>query len=189
MQQSKKGLHSNTLKGGRQELSSTAQTAKVLQAQREWEQKERDAVNVLEKMKSTNMRLWAICRIMYVSGCRVTEALGLRCENISSTGWAKVQGVKRSSSFYINDSELASYLIKFRGCTGRVFNGLNRFSVYRWVKGYGLQHKKMGNSNSSVTHYFRHVYAAKLRFLELENELIQKGLRHKSILTQEHYGK
>lgn len=185
----KKGSYAKEENKGNPDLKPSAHYTKVLQGQEELEAQVKKAEEVLRWLKDRNVRYWAICRIMYVSGARISEVLELECSAVDAYGLFYIQGKKGARQLVVNDSELSKFMKRFHRCQGLVFFGITRFQVYKALKEYGLEFKAKGSKKVSVTHFFRHLFTKRMRVLEVSKESIKETLRHRSSKSQEHYGK
>lgn len=125
--------------------------------------------------------------VMYLSGCRVSEALDIRPSRISPSGQVLLRGLKGSEDRVINVGSmkrygvdniiLASYDIELR----------SRFSMYRLLKRLGFA-QYFGNSGvASVTHIFRHMYIREQAEQGIEVETMKRAIGHKNINNTKHY--
>lgn len=125
--------------------------------------------------------------VMFLSGCRVSEALDIRPSRISPSGQVLIKGLKGSDDRIVNVGSmkrygvdniiLASYDIELR----------SRFSMYRLLKKLGFA-QYFGNSEvASVTHIFRHMYIREQAEQGIEVETMKRAIGHKNINNTKHY--
>ena len=129
-----------------------------------------------------------IFRLQCLSGCRISEALNVSCDDIGVNGSVMLRGLKGSNDRYFFDAELAKYFISVKSREGLVWRYCNRFSAYRLLRGLGVGTQKVGRERMSITHVFRNEHIKQIRSMTSNKEVIASGVGHKSIKSQEHYG-
>lgn len=166
----------------------SAQIAKLLPDKTSQAKELEFIAKVFEQLKRENLRYYFICRILYLTGSRISEVLSLNCSGIDRSGGVVIHGKKGGSNKYFIDSEVSPWLLKLRECEGAVFYGITRFQIYKSLIRFGFKFKTNPDGNNKVTHYFRHLYTARLRSTNTDKETIKAELKHKSTKSQEHYG-
>lgn len=184
----RKGINPNDNLKDDSELKPSAQITKLLQPAEELESEVKFVATVMDSLKKSNYRYYAICKILFLTGARIGEVLNINCNDIDSFGSVLIKGSKKGKSKVFSDSELSQFLLKMRGCEGKVFNGITRFHIYRTLKEFGFKFKNKENGNAKVTHYFRHLYTKRMRLMGADKETIRTELKHKSNKSQDSYG-
>ena len=134
-------------------------------------------------------RYYYLFILMESSGCRVSEILQIRYNDISDTGQILVHGLKKSQNRVIKDSEATQFCLKQRSKGLDPFFGMNRFTAYRLLKNIGIGKTKKGRVHQSITHIFRDNYIANLRTLAIDKKDLSNSIGHKSQNSTEYYGK
>ncbi len=159
-----------------------------------------DLINAPDMSKKTGVRDRAILELMYATGLRISETIGLKFENIFlEDNFIRVMG-KGSKERIVpfNDragEELVRYLNEARPNLVKdeksdfVFinkNGgsLSRQGLWKIIKGYGI---KIGMSGSLTPHMLRHSFATHLLEQGADLRSIQMMLGHSNISTTEIY--
>lgn len=184
----KKGLNPKDNLGVKSDLAPTTQIAKVLLAGGDLAGELKFVAGVFESLKKSNLRYYMICRILFLTGSRISEVLSLKCSSVDPSGAILIKGAKGGKSKVFQDTEVSQFLIKMRGCEGLVFYGITRFHIYRCLKQFGFKYKSEGKENYKVTHYFRHLYTKRMRAMGADKETIKTELKHNSNRSQSSYG-
>jgi integrase/recombinase XerD len=153
---------------------------------------------VLESSSETNRayRDFAIIELLYGSGLRVSEATGIRMEDISfenETIRIKGKGNRERIAFLNRNSieALRKYIQKRNEYAGSTDSGylfinrsgkrLSRQSVWKMVK-------KINVTDKNVTpHTYRHSFATHLLQAGVDLRIVQELLGHKTLATTEIY--
>ncbi len=157
-------------------------------------------INAPDQEKATGIRDRAILELMYATGLRISETIGLRFENVfMDDNFIRVMGKgSRERIVPFNkkaNEELLKYInlarpkllkekvsdILFLNKNG---GGLTRQGLWKVIKGYGV---KTGISNSLTPHMLRHSFATHLLEQGADLRSIQMMLGHSNISTTEIY--
>lgn len=137
-----------------------------------------NSVSVLEK---------AVIELMFISGCRISQAISIKSSDISVSGKIRIKGSKGSDDIIAFPTMFRDFWTCNKNFISSVFIGYNRFYFYRLFKKKGLIKKLEHKINWNVTHSLRQLYIESLKNSEFDDELIKKSIGHKSIKSQEFY--
>lgn len=125
--------------------------------------------------------------LMLTNGCRISEVLRVRSEDILSEHRVFVRGLKHSADRVCTLSCVWP-INKLHCAVSNLYYGrYNRYYFYRLFIEYGIYGKVKGNKKQAVTHFPRHVYTSSLASCGCPTEVIQKEIGHKSRKSTEHY--
>jgi integrase len=147
---------------------------------------------ILEKVEDKKSELgiyYYMFRLMALNGLRVSEALAVEGNDILSGGAIVIKGKKGSNSRIVQDSANADYYVKRHNLNISAFDICNRFTARRLLQKIGIDIKKEGLTNRSQTHAFREIYFQEIKKTTLTKQEIANQVGHKSLKSQEHYGK
>jgi integrase len=141
----------------------------------------------IEELSKIDRMAAIAASIMIDYGCRVSEVLRLKPEDILPDGSIIIRAGKKGNTRVIKMSEHKAVFLKFRysGCSP--FEFLTRFRMYDLFLRVGLVLQKEGSKYKKVTHSLRH---AKARFLQkqgIEESTIQTHLAQKSANSTKYY--
>ena len=159
-----------------------------------------DLINAPDMEKKTGIRDRAILELMYATGLRISETIGLKFENIFlDDNFLRVMGKgSRERIVPFNSKareEMVRYLNEARpklikdNVSDYIFinkNGgsLSRQGLWKVIRGYGV---KVGISNVLTPHMLRHSFATHLLEQGADLRSIQMMLGHSNISTTEIY--
>jgi integrase len=126
---------------------------------------------------------------MCFTGCRVSEALAIRPNDITNSGRVMLIGLKKSENRLIDIPLLYDFLVKSKQKNIHPFHSMNRFTAYRYCKEFGVGILKKGRVHESITHAFREFYVKDLRSIKASNSDLARTIGHKSQKSTEYYGK
>lgn len=129
----------------------------------------------------------AIAEIMLISGCRVSEALGIKTNSILANGQILLQGLKGSESRLVTPILYNEFWNNFSQDHSSIPAYYSRFFFYRLFKKYGISAQLSANSRSSVTHVLRYIYISNLLESGVDLVAIQNIIGHKSYKSTLHY--
>jgi len=129
----------------------------------------------------------AILELMFISGCRISEALSICSNDILKNGSIRLKGSKKSSDRIISIVLYRTFWLSNRTDIRNLFYSFNRFYYYRLFKKHGLSFLIPGKLNMNVTHSLRQLYIESMNEGNISNELIKTTIGHKSINSQEYY--
>lgn len=144
-------------------------------------------LTTLAGIKNKNPILHAVGWLLFTYGLRVSEVLGIRSEHLRNGEKIWIGGKKRSGDRYINYSEIRSIIRSRSMIKGYIFEGYNRFWVYRELKKLGVVVSIEGNKKKAVTHAGRHLNAQELKRAGDSITAIQSFYQHKSQKSTEYY--
>tara|TARA_R100000789_G_C2995341_1_gene147288 strand:- start:414 stop:1010 length:597 start_codon:yes stop_codon:yes gene_type:complete len=144
-------------------------------------------LTVLEQLKVEGGHLYYVLLLQYQYGLRVSEALNLRCSQISKGGKILVNGSKGSADRIIVVPELARFGANSLVGDYKIFPYISRFHVYREYKKRGISLALNGTNKRAVTHAPRHVAINEVNELSKSKEKTRQFIGHKSIKSTEHY--
>lgn len=125
--------------------------------------------------------------LLLVSGCRISEALGVTSDDITGNYRIRLRGSKGSNDRVIFLPELPVGKLNLLAGQGFIWQVYSRFYVYRVLKQHGIYISKEGNQNKAVTHAFRNAYAAELQTIVGSSELKSQAMGHKSLKSKQYY--
>lgn len=142
-----------------------------------------------ERLMKVSKELAMLFIFQYESGCRISECLSAKHENITRTGSIKIIGAKGSKDRLIECSRIASYLLMCRKMKINPFCTFNRFFIHRQYKKFGIEFQSETSKKKSTTHSLRQLKAESLRQIESENNFISESLGQKNHKNAQFYGK
>jgi integrase len=143
--------------------------------------------NAIEQLSKSDPMAAIAAQIMIDHGCRVSEVLKLKAEDILPDGSFIIRAGKKGNTRVIKMHQHTALFLKFRHSGCRPFEYLTRFRMYDLFLKVGLVLQKTGSKYKKVTHSLRH---AKAQFLEkqgLKETEIQTHLAQKSATSTKHY--
>lgn len=159
-----------------------------------------DLINAPDMDKKTGIRDRAILELMYATGLRISETIGLKFENIFlEDNFLRVMGkgsrerivpfnckAREEVVRYLNESRPKLIKDKISDFIFINKNGgsLSRQGLWKVIKGYGV---KVGISNVLTPHMLRHSFATHLLEQGADLRSIQMMLGHSNISTTEIY--
>lgn len=120
---------------------------------------------------------------------RVTEAKQVKVRDILTNGSVRVQILKGGQEIVVDIPELYEFFIHCKTSNLNPFDRLTYKSIYLAYKKVGIGFKVGKNKNCSVTHAFRHLKADCIRNNGLSDKLVSNALHHRSLNSQQYYGK
>lgn len=170
-------------------MPSNTQINKLLQISAVTDARSIDLPGQIEESKTRLGRYYELFVLMTISGCRITEALNIRCEHITESGRVLILGLKNSDNRLLDISILYSFFTKHKTKNIAPFHSMNRFTAYRYCKELGIGKLKKGRIHESITHAFRDSYLKDIKSANTSKHDIARSIGHKSIKSQEYYGK
>lgn len=141
----------------------------------------------LENMKNKHKLEYYVCMFMLETGCRISEALNIKCTDIDGIGRVKIKGLKNSNNRIVTSPTCREFFLSQKKNGGDIFTRLNRFYIYRICKMYGIGAIFGNNKNASITHYFRHINALIASNISDEAILVKEVLGHKNLKSTSYY--
>ncbi len=184
----KKLFKATELKGVDAVMNSVAQTNKLLQLNSNYNNEYSKVISKVLGNSYLSVDFKFLIWIMLHTGCRVSEALQIKSNDINENWFVKIKGAKGSHSRIklIPPFPLKYNKLKIKNIY--LFAGISRFYVYRQLKNMGIYERFGSNKNKSVTHYFRHIYAQNLKSVDQKNEASSRELGHKNHKNIVYYG-
>ena len=159
-----------------------------------------DLINAPDMEKNTGVRDRAILELMYATGLRISETIGLKFENIFlEDNFLRVMGKGSRERIVPFNNKAKDELVRYfdsarlkllKDNTSDILfinkNGgsLSRQGLWKVVKGYGI---KVGISKMLTPHMLRHSFATHLLEQGADLRSIQMMLGHSNISTTEIY--
>jgi len=143
--------------------------------------------NAIEQLSKLDPMAAIAAQIMIDHGCRVSEVLKLKAEDILPDGSFIIRAGKKGNTRVIKMHQYTAIFLQFRHSGCRPFEYLTRFRMYDLFLKVGLVLQKPGSKYKKVTHSLRH---AKAQFLEkqgVEETAIQTHLAQKSANSTKYY--
>lgn len=141
----------------------------------------------LDKMKNKHKLEYYVCVFMLETGCRISEALNVKCTDIDALGRVRIKGLKNSNNRIVTSPSCREFFLLQKKNGGDIFTRLNRFHLYRICKMYGIGSKFEGNKKNSITHYFRHINALFAKNISENLHEIRQTLGHKTEKSTMYY--
>ena len=129
----------------------------------------------------------AIIELMFVSGCRISEAISINSNDILKNGSIKLKGSKGSNDRIITVILYRNFWLRNKLFIKSILQPFTRFYFYRLFRKIGLTFHMSGKCNANVTHSLRQLYIESMNEGNISNELIKNSIGHKSINSQEYY--
>lgn len=168
-------------------LTPPAQTPKLLQLQSRPECQVNISEAVTSRIQTQNPRLFYLIEFMSASGCRISEALAVKANNITSTGHVKIKALKGSVDRIVSSGMATKFMQDCKTKNISPWADWSRHFVYREFKKIGVSMSLPGKSRKAVTHAFRHQLAKSIQSANMQITDTQKALGHKSINSTKHY--
>lgn len=169
-------------------VNSLAQTNKLLQGEMNNDNLYFDLISKVLGNRYLSIDFKFLIWIMLHTGCRVSEALQIKSNDINENWFVKIKGAKGSHSRIKLIPPFPLTYVKLKIPNIYLFQGISRFYVYRQLKNMGIYEQFGNNKNKSVTHYFRHIYAQNLKSVDQKNEASSRELGHKNHKNIVYYG-
>ena len=168
-------------------VSSTAQTfqkfAESLQFLDEMNAKVEDILSKNEVPETLKRFIYIQSR----SGARVSEILNIKHTDIINSTIIRIKGLKHSNDRLIHIDRYLDYFIFCKVNMINPFANFNRYFIYREYRKLGFVVSFVNSNKKAVTHSFRYKYIKNLKDNDVDLDLIQKEVGHKSIKTTEKY--
>jgi integrase len=129
----------------------------------------------------------AVIELLFFYGLRISEVLRIKQYDIKSTGHILIKGLKGSNDRLIQPKYYYEFWLN--GAYGFLPLGdtYSRFYYYRLFRRLGIGQKFNGNTNTSVTHYFRHNLVILLKKQGVSEDLLSNYIGHVSKKTLKYY--
>jgi len=142
-----------------------------------------------ESIMRVSPKLWFLIHFMLFSGVRVSEALSISTNRISSNGAVRIKGLKGSDDRIIFDAESSQFFIDCKNSNVSPFRDFDRHFLYRFLKERGIYMQIEGTKKNAVTHAFRHNLLNANQEIDSDLSLSKKQIGHKSIESTKSYVK
>lgn len=144
-------------------------------------------LNILDSDSSLCLLDKALIECMYLTGCRVSQALNIKSKDISKHGIVKISGSKNGNSFIFQSARFRAFWIGIKNDNLVISLERNRFYIYRLFKKYGICYLPEHNSNYAITHAPRHLLLNETKNLELSKLERASIVGHKNENSQDYY--
>lgn len=128
-----------------------------------------------------------IIELQGLYGLRISEVLGIKPWDISRNGNIKITPLKGSNIRVVRSIKFEKIVIDSCINSVSLFEGINRFAIYRLYKTIGCQIHKQGDKRSRVTHALRHHYYQGLKNMGLSTKEASTVIGQKSKKSGEWY--
>ena len=170
-------------------LSPSAQNPVMYDAGNDWEAVQEAVSIAMKHAFRTHRAFYYFALIQMSGGLRVSEVLHIHIYDVTATGLIKVKVLKGGNDKVINVHEAKDFL---KQCVKNAYlpwQNWNRFYVYREYKRLGFPSIPTGQNKHAVTHLFRHLQAAELKKIKVDEKTLAGYLGHKSLKSQQSYGR
>lgn len=148
-----------------------------------------DPISISQRLKIEHVpaQLLNLIYFLEASGCRISEALSLKANDITYTGAVFVRAKKGSNDRVISGGLATSYLINCKKRKQSPWDGWSRHYVYREFKKLGICVTINGAKNNKITHAFRHQLAKSIKANDMNQDVTKLALGHKNLKSTEYY--
>jgi len=129
----------------------------------------------------------AVLELLMFYGLRISEVLRIKKNDIKSTGHIIIKGLKGSNDRLIQPKYYYDFWFKNGYGFLPLVDTYSRFYYYRLFKRLGIGQKFNMNSNTSVTHYFRHNLIIELKRQGVPEHMLSSYIGHVSKKTLKYY--
>lgn len=130
-----------------------------------------------------------VMQILVAYGLRISEAISIQAQDISTDGTILIRSKKGSQPRLISGLQFSKWLADNRLFFSSQVRYRNRWYYYRLFKRLGIYKKMTGNMNNSTTHVFRYAFVQKVQAMTKEIETTGKIIGHVNKKNTENYGK
>lgn len=131
--------------------------------------------------------LRAVCELLLMTGCRISQALNVKPSNISKNGTIKIEAAKGGNENIYRSTRFSNFWLDYRISRDLISNNYNRFFFYRLFIRYNCVLHTPLHSNKKVCHALRYCITADVAALTSNKATIKNILGHKSEKTQDYY--
>lgn len=164
-----------------------AQTPKQLHPVTDPERPGLISSSLSDRLAIDHPKLLHLINFLSVSGCRITEALSITANQLTSTGLVKIKALKGSNSRMVSAGMATAFIIDCKARNVAPWEGWSRWFVYRQLKKFGIVMQCQNGKRSKVTHAFRHQVAQSIKSAGMTIDDSKNALGHKSIKSTEYY--
>lgn len=143
----------------------------------------------IENQKMFLGRYYQLFIFQYSTGCRVSEALEILPQDITSTGGVLIRAKKGGQDRIVFVAELASFFRLKKASNVMPFHNMNRFTAYRYLRDMGVTKLKKGRKNESVTHIFRDEFFKANRSVTQDKGVLSRSVGQSSQRSTDYYGR
>lgn len=129
----------------------------------------------------------AITELLYVSGCRISEALNVKIGDVMENGQIRINGLKGSSNRIVQPVLYRQYWLRLKRNGTSIPTYFSRYYFYRIYKKFGIYNQISKGQCLSVTHSLRYNYINQLLLSGMEAEEIQNIIGHRSVKSTLYY--
>jgi integrase len=131
-------------------------------------------------------QIGAVILLQEITGCRISEVLRLRTNDILLPDTLILHGVKHSRSRSVRVPELSQQFSTAAKFPGHFLFSISYDQVRRWYLRLGIYNQFTSQSRKAVTHSLRYRYINAVS-AKSDVETTQDIIGHKSINSTEHY--
>lgn len=136
--------------------------------------------NIVEGKTDAPKIVAAVLEILFINGCRISEAIDITGAHITKDGKI-LSATKKGSNQRILVSVIWSrYWQSLQGMKERISDIYDRYWFYRQLKKYGVYMDAPNSTKKAVTHSLRHLYIKNTKNINISNETISREVGHKS---------
>lgn len=139
------------------------------------------------KNSNDNNIVTAVLSLMHYHGLRITEVLNIRPYDVLRSNRIRIKGLKHSNDRIVYIMSHGRFWASYGVSTSFLSDTYSRYYFYREFKKLGFYSRFGSNKKYSVTHLMRHNYVLSLKESDIETNLIQTTIGHKSINSTKHY--
>lgn len=96
--------------------------------------------------------------LLFSFGARISEILNISGTDILPNNQILLKGLKGSNNRIIYSSFFLDYIKQYKGMNFKLFNGIDRFYIYRLLKKHNIFIPAIHSNRNKVTHAFRSNY-------------------------------
>lgn len=141
----------------------------------------------VESLKQFGELVYVVGRLQLMFGCRISEILNIKQNDIDRLGRIMVQGMKGSQTRMVVDSEMKHFWLKKRSARSQQVFEFNRQFIDRCYRKVGLRHEVEGAKKGVCSHYLRHMFAKSIQSKTQDVSETQAIIGHKSGLSTHQY--
>lgn len=152
---------------------------------------EADIKALMSKLKQAfaySSILGYILDIQLSGGCRISEVLAIKPNQITATGAILIVSAKRGEPRIITTSCSSEFLLNCRLNNISPFHDYNRFWVYREYSKLGIYFQSSTSTKNSVTHAPRHIFTASNRQVTTDQKTLSKAIGQRTQNMSNRYG-
>jgi hypothetical protein len=146
----------------------------------------RDVINLMSKFHQNSCE-FCVIELLLLNGCRISEILTAKHNQIRSNGFLKINASKHSIDRILVCSQSKNFLLHCRKYSVDPFHGLSRFYFYRLFKKNGISISPKNSSKKAVCHSFRHVLFNQINGSDIQMDSLKNFTGHRSVKSLKCY--